>query len=60
MRLRNQNQGEKLRFSREELRTVILFWSFWSTYALLAVFLVVTLLTDWPEFLHGAGQSIGP
>jgi hypothetical protein len=39
---------------------VILFWSFWSTYALLAAFLIVALLTDWPEFLHGAGQSIGP
>jgi hypothetical protein len=60
MRSRNQNQGEKLRFSREELRTVVLFWSFWSTYALLAAFLIVALLTDWPDFLHGAGQLIGP
>jgi hypothetical protein len=60
MRSGNQNQGEKPRFSREELRTVILFWSFWSTYALLSAFLIVALLTDWPEFLHASGSSIGP
>jgi hypothetical protein len=60
MKSRNQNRSEKLRFSRAELQTVILFWSFWSTYALLSAFLIVALLTDWPEFLHGAGQSIGP
>ena len=60
MKSRNHDQDEKLRFTREELRTVILFWGFWSTYALLAAFLVVALLTDWPEFLHGAGQAIGP
>ena len=60
MKSRNQNPSEKLRVSREQLRTVIVFWSFWSTYALLAAFLIVALLTDWPEFLHGSGQSIGP
>ena len=31
---------------------MILFWSFWSTYALLSMLLIVALLTDWPEFLQ--------
>jgi hypothetical protein len=53
---REQNQSERLRFSREELRTVILFWTFWSTYALLSAFLIVALLTDWPEFLHSQSE----
>jgi hypothetical protein len=52
MESRDQNRIERLRFSREELRTVILFWLAWFTYALLSVFLIVALLTDWPEFLH--------
>ncbi len=53
---RDQNQIEKLRFSREELRTLILFWLAWSTYALLSAFLIVALLTDWPESLHSQSQ----
>ena len=53
MRSRSQNpESETQRFSREEIRTVVLFWIFWSVYALLSTFLVITLLTDWPEFLH--------
>jgi hypothetical protein len=39
---------------------VVLFWGFWATYALLAAFLIVALLTDWPDFLHDGGQLIGP
>ena len=58
MRSRDQNQIEKLRFSPEELRTVILFWVAWSTYALLSAFLIVALLTDWPEFLHSQGAYL--
>jgi hypothetical protein len=49
---RDQNQIEKLRFSPEELRTVILFWLAWSTYVLLSAVVIVALFTDWPEFLH--------
>ncbi len=49
---RDQNRIEKLRFSPEELRTVILFWLAWSTYVLLSAAVIVALLTDWPEFLH--------
>jgi hypothetical protein len=60
MRSKSQNRSEELRFSREELRTVVLFWIAWSTYALLSAFLIVALLTDWPEFLHTSGASLGP
>jgi len=53
MRLKNQDRGsDEPRFSREEIRTAILFWIFWSAYVLLSAFLIITLLTDWPEFLH--------
>jgi hypothetical protein len=38
--------------SREEFRTVVLFWFFWSAYLCLSIILVAALLTDWPEFLH--------
>ena len=31
---------------------MVLFWVFWSAYALLSAFLIVALLTDWPKFLH--------
>lgn len=55
MRSRGLNPGSKEpRFSREEIRTVVLFWIFWSVYTLLSTFLVITLLTDWPEFLHAS------
>jgi len=36
-----------------------LFWAAWSAYALLAAFLIIMLLTDWPGFLHTA-KSLGP
>jgi hypothetical protein len=68
MRLRNRNRSESPRmsrgssptvkegsppsFSREEVRTVFLFWFFWSAYLCLSVILVAALLTDWPGFLH--------
>ena len=53
MRARNQNPAsDNSRFSREEIRTMVLFWVFWSAYALLSAFLIVALLTDWPKFLH--------
>ena len=38
--------------SREETRTAVLFWLFWSAYVCLSVILVTALLTDWPAFLH--------
>ncbi len=60
MKSRNQNRGDdEPHFSREEVRTIILFWIFWSAYALLSAFLIMTLLTNWPAVLHESG-SIGP
>jgi hypothetical protein len=53
MRSRNQDrESDEPHFSREELRSAILFWLFWSAFVLLSAFLIVALLTDWPEFLH--------
>jgi len=40
--------------SREETRTAVLFWFFWSAYVCLSVILVAALLTNWPAFLHSA------
>lgn len=52
MRSRNQKQSEALGLSREETRTAVLFWLFWSAYLCLSLILVAALLTDWPAFLH--------
>jgi Trk-type K+ transport system membrane component len=38
--------------SREEIRTIFLFWFFWATYCCLSTILVAALITDWPKFLH--------
>ena len=38
--------------ARAEIRTMVLFWFFWSAYLCLSVILVAALLTDWPAFLH--------
>jgi hypothetical protein len=59
MRSSGLNPGSKKpRCSGEEIRTVILFWILWSVYALLSAFLVITLLTDWPEFLHASSRLL--
>jgi hypothetical protein len=34
------------------MRQAIWFWTFWSIYVCLSVFLAIALLTDWPAFLH--------
>ena len=53
MRSRNQDRrSDEPHFSREEIRTAILFWISWSAYVLLSALLTIALLTDWPEFLH--------
>jgi hypothetical protein len=53
MRARNYDPAsDRPRFSREEIRTMVLFWIFWSAYLLLSALLVIALLTDWPKFLH--------
>ena len=57
MRSRNQNRSEE-HWSREETRTVFLFWLFWSAYLCLSVILVAALLTDWPAFLHNPNPYI--
>ena len=57
MQLRNQNlTNDKSRWSSEEVRQAVWFWVFWSIYVCLSAFLVVTLLTDWPAFLHEPPQ----
>jgi len=53
MRLRNQSlSSDQPHWSREEIRTALLFWLFWSVYVLLSAILIAALLTDWPTFLH--------
>lgn len=74
MRLKNQNrsdstrtsrgsnptvgEGSRTSLSRNEVRTVFLFWFFWSAYLCLSVILVAALLTGWPEFLHNPNPYI--
>jgi hypothetical protein len=43
---------------RDQVRTTILFWFFWSVYLCLSVILIAALLTDWPEFLHDPNPYI--
>ena len=53
MKSKNQNpRNDGQPFSRDEVRTIVLFWVFWSINALLSALLVIALFTDWPEFLH--------
>ncbi len=47
MRSRNQNLNDEVHWSREEMRTALLFWLFWSAYLGLSVILIAALLTDW-------------
>ena len=54
MRSRSQNPSEESHLSREERRTIFLFWLFWSAYVCLSTILTAALLTDWPEFLHSS------
>jgi hypothetical protein len=54
MRSRSQNQNDDPHLSREELRTVLVFWLFWSVYVCLSTVLIAALLTGWPEFLHSS------
>ncbi len=57
MRLRNHSlTNDKLRWSPEEVRQAVWFWIFWSIYVCLSAFLIVTLLTGWPAFLHQQQQ----
>jgi hypothetical protein len=32
----------------------------WCSYAALSIFLIIALLTDWPEILHRYGSRLGP
>jgi hypothetical protein len=60
MRSRNQHPASnEPHWTREEIRTVFLFWLFWSAYVCLAAIVVIALLTDWPEFLHANIRIFG-
>jgi hypothetical protein len=58
MTSRSQNQSDESRLSREERRTAVVFWLFWSAYVCLSTILTAALLTGWPEFLHGSNPFL--
>ncbi len=50
--------GDRFDFN-DRLRCLLLLAA-WLSYASLSVVLIIALLTDWPEFLHGDGVRLGP
>jgi hypothetical protein len=50
--------GYRLSFN-DQLRCLALA-AVYVTYSALALFLMVALLTDWPEMLHRVGARLGP
>jgi hypothetical protein len=50
--------GQRLDFN-DRLRCLLLA-AVWFSYTALSILLVISLLTDWPGFLHGDGVRLGP
>src|SRR5215831_2092752 len=56
MKLRNQPRSERPHWSIDERHQAIRFWIFWTIFVCLALLAIVSLLTDWPPFLHEPPQ----
>jgi len=53
MKLRNQNRAsERHHWSADEMQQAILFWLFWFLFVCLSSIVILSMLTDWPKFLH--------
>ena len=56
MKLRNQQRSERPHWSIDERHQAIWFWIFWMIFVCLSLLAIVSLVTDWPPFLHELPQ----